>query len=191
MERFTKTKFFLLLNDKNSYHPTTLEKEYIKIAKTLSGECASASDREGLHNALGYTLAELKSLSSDCNNSKKMPFLTKSISLFEMQMDFVIRQMLQQPAQQHSSLKWTGSIVEWVELIYALYLVKRINNGNISLNELFQQMGEIFDFEVKEFSCYFMDIKRRKDEHRTKFTDLLQKAVLERMIEADRKPSRK
>jgi hypothetical protein len=32
-----------------------------------------------------------------------------------------------------SPLKWTGIIAEWVELIYALYLVKRINGGKISL----------------------------------------------------------
>jgi hypothetical protein len=51
-----------------------------------------------------------------------------------------------------SPLKWTGSIIEWIELIYALYSVKRINNGKITLKELFQQMGKIFDFEVKEFA---------------------------------------
>jgi hypothetical protein len=96
-----------------------------------------------------------------------------------------------QSSPSRTSLKWTGSIVEWVELIYALYLVKRISNGKISLNELFQQMGEVFDFEVKEFANYFMNIKNRKDEQRTKFTDLLRDAVLERMTDSDRKPSRK
>jgi hypothetical protein len=73
-------------------------------------------------------------------------------------MDFVGWQLQQQPAQ-HSRLKWTGSNVEWVELIYALYLVKRINNGKISLKELFQQMGEIFDFEVKDFAVNFITSK--------------------------------
>jgi hypothetical protein len=85
-------------------------------------------------------------------------------------------------------LKWTGSIAEWVELIYALYLVKRINNGKISLKNLFRQMGEIFDFEVKESASYFMNIKKRTDEKRTKFTDLMCDALLERMTESDRKP---
>jgi hypothetical protein len=88
-------------------------------------------------------------------------------------------------------LKWTGSIIEWVELIYALYLVKRINGGKISLKNLFRQMGEIFDFEVKEYANYFMNIKNRADERRTKFTDSMGDALLERMTEADRKPSRK
>jgi hypothetical protein len=39
-----------------------------------------------------------------------------------------------------------------VELIYALYLVKHINDSKIFLKDLFRQMGEMFDFEVKEFA---------------------------------------
>jgi hypothetical protein len=93
--------------------------------------------------------------------------------------------------KQLSPLKWTGSIAEWVELIYALYLVKRINGGKISLKNLFRQMGEIFEFEVKEYANYFMNIKNRTDENRTKFTDLLKDAVLGRMEGADKKLSRK
>jgi hypothetical protein len=83
--------------------------------------------------------------------------------------------------QKHGQLKWTGNVIEWVELIYALYTVKRINGGEITLKELFQQMGKIFDFEVKEFANYFMNIKNRTDGHRTKFMDLLKNAVLGRM----------
>jgi hypothetical protein len=94
-------------------------------------------------------------------------------------------------SQKYSKLKWTGSIVEWVELIYALRFVKRINNGKITLKELFQQMGEIFDFEVKEFANYFMNIKNRTGGRRTKFMDLMNDALLGRMDDADRKPSRK
>jgi hypothetical protein len=52
-------------------------------------------------------------------------------------------------------------------------------------------MGEIFDFEVKEYANYFMNIKNRQDENRTKFTDSMGDALLERMTESDRKPSRK
>ncbi|MDR2804141.1 MAG: RteC domain-containing protein [Dysgonamonadaceae bacterium] len=52
-------------------------------------------------------------------------------------------------------------------------------------------MGEMFDFDVKEFANYFMNIKHRTDGRRTKFMDLLKDAVLGRMEESDRKPSRK
>jgi hypothetical protein len=125
-------------------------------------------------------------------------YLHKAIELIDAQIAWVEKQVL---AEQNATLfregkvqtplKWTGSIVEWVELIYALYLVKRINGGKISLKSLFRQMGEIFDFEVEEFANYFMNIKNRTDGCRTKFTNLMCGALLERMSESDRKPSRK
>jgi hypothetical protein len=103
------------------------------------------------------------------------------------------RELLQQSfmSAPYCKLKWTGNIIEWVELIYALYAVKRINNGKTSLKELFRQMGEIFDFDVKEFSNYFMNIKHRTDRCRTKFLDRLKETLLKKMEDTDRKPSRK
>jgi RNA polymerase-interacting CarD/CdnL/TRCF family regulator len=128
-------------------------------------------------------------------------YLQKAIDIVDRQMEFVRWQMQMETTaqncpftrrhQKRNKLRWTGNIIEWVELIYALYSVKRINNGKITLKELFQQMGEIFDFEVKEFANYFMNIKSRTDGHRTKFMDLMKDAVLGRMNNADRKPSRR
>jgi len=70
-----------------------------------------------------------------------------------------------------AKLKWTGSIVEWVELIYALYAAGVINGGKVTLKKLFRTMGEVFGFEVREFSNYFMNIKRRVKGDRTTFLD--------------------
>jgi hypothetical protein len=70
-------------------------------------------------------------------------------------------------------------------------VARKINDGNTFLKELFGQMGEIFNVDVKEFAVYFMNIKHRTDGRRTKFMDLLKDAVLGRMEDADRKPSRK
>jgi hypothetical protein len=137
----------------------------------------------------------------DTGEKKAALYLRKAIDAVDRQMEFVRWQMQMEATAQscpfsrqspkHGKLKWTGSVVEWVELMYALYTVKRINNGKITLKELFRQMGEIFDFDVKEFAVYFMNIKHRTDGRRTKFMDLLKDAVLGRMEESDRKPSRK
>jgi hypothetical protein len=125
-------------------------------------------------------------------------YLRKAVELIDAQIAWVEKQLLAEQnvtlcreEKKQPLLKWTGSIAEWVELIYALYLVKRINDGKISLKNLFRQMGEIFDFEVKEYANYFMNIKNRQDENRTKFTDSMGDALLERMTESDRKPSLK
>ena len=91
----------------------------------------------------------------------------------------------------HKQLKWTGSIVDWVELVYALHATGSINHGKIFLKELFAAMGELFDFEVKEFSNYFMNLKGRKDGKRTQFLNELAAVLLRKMEESDRRPSRK
>lgn len=127
--------------------------------------------------------------------------MKKAIDLIDFQINWIEKQLLAEQSiylrrfRSHAapkiSLKWTGSIIEWVELIYALYLVKRINNGTVSLKDLFRQMGEVFDFEVKEFSNYFMNIKNRTDGKRTKFVDFMKDVTLEKITESDRKPSRK
>jgi hypothetical protein len=128
-------------------------------------------------------------------------YLRKATELIDAQIAWVEKQLLAEQSaltcplcpeeKELPPLKWTGSIAEWVELIYALYLVKRINGGKISLKNLFRWMGEIFDFEVKESARYFMNIKNRTDEKRTKFMNLMKDALLERMTESDRKPPRK
>ncbi|MDR2804565.1 MAG: RteC domain-containing protein [Dysgonamonadaceae bacterium] len=135
----------------------------------------------------------------DAEEKKAAFYLLKAIGIVDKQMEFV-RWQMQATAQscpfacqfpKHGKPKWTGSIVEWVELIYALYSVRRINNGEISLKDLFQTMGEVFGVEVKEFSNYFMNIKNRTDGRRTKFLDKLKETLLKRMEDADRKPSQK
>jgi hypothetical protein len=93
--------------------------------------------------------------------------------------------------QARGKLKWTGSIIDWVELNYALHEIKIINDETISLKDQFQLMGEAFDFDVKEFANYFMNIKGRQEENKTKFLDELKKALIRKMKDADRKPSRK
>lgn len=176
---------------------------YEEFAGLLFTE-SNKSSLSDYRNALCYARVEFACLQHRDEmkkNNPVSPFIEKAIRLLDMQIAYVERQIqwteakqkcpLCKPENPYLKLKWTGNVVEWVELIYALYSAKRINNGKTSLKELFQQMGEVFDFEVKEFSNYFMNIKHRTDEHRTKFIDSLRNTVLARMEDADRKPSRK
>jgi hypothetical protein len=128
-------------------------------------------------------------------------YLQKAISLVDKQLEWIEKQILteqtalncpfRQQNQVQKQLKWTGSIVDWVEFIYALYAVGYINNGKVSLKKLFRIMGEVFDFDVKEFSRTFTDIKGRKKGDRTPFLDLMKQLLIERMTEADSKPAKK
>jgi hypothetical protein len=95
------------------------------------------------------------------------------------------------PASSGGKLQWTGSLVEWVELIYALHAAGVINDGKISLKHLFRVLGEVFDFEAGEYSRTFTDIKNRVKGERTSFLDTLKQLLRRRMEAADMKLPKK
>ena len=76
-----------------------------------------------------------------------------------------------------------GNVVELVELIYALHEMKRIDNGEIAMNELAGFFGELFGIRLDARSLYdaYTDIKRRKGESRTYFLDKLRERLNLRM----------
>jgi hypothetical protein len=198
MNRFISTKLFLALQEASQKgidrDAKVLKNGYDEFVMSIFQGRTAFTDKAAYHDVLVYTRVELATL-SEVSGKNAAVYLRKATELIDAQIAWVEKQLL---AEQNATfcldekklppLKWTGSIVEWVKLIYALYLVKRINNGKISLKNRFRQMGEMFDFEVKEYANYFMNIKNRMDENRTKFTDSMSAALLERMTEADRKP---
>ncbi|MFD2907948.1 RteC domain-containing protein [Flavobacterium ardleyense] len=100
----------------------------------------------------------------------------------------------QQPAHGHqvhavdpTSLKWTGSKVALVELMYALHTEGVINNGNISLNETAKQLEILFNIEIGQFNRVFSEIKNRKSIHKTSFLNSLKENLIKRIDEADAK----
>ena len=89
----------------------------------------------------------------------------------------------------HSTLKlsnfqWTGSQVEFVELGYSLLDAKSINNGTITLKELFAALGDFFNFRVTDYYRFFSDITHRTGD-RTLYLDKLKKAFMQHLSESD------
>lgn len=58
--------------------------------------------------------------------------------------------------------RWTGAVVELVELIYALHEMKRIDDGEITMNELAGFFGELFGIRLKARSLYDAYTRRRE-----------------------------
>lgn len=88
--------------------------------------------------------------------------------------------------------QWTGSVVELVELIYALDCVKCINNGESPITELATFFGMLFGVDLRECYGTYTDIKRRKNENRTYFLDKMSKELNKRMErDDDREKKRK
>ena len=95
----------------------------------------------------------------------------------------------QTDSQPTSSFRWTGSLVELIEIIYALDELGCINDGQNNIKELAAFFGSLLGLEIKDRHCYdaYLDMKRRKNESRTCFLDKLSERLNLRMQRDDAK----
>lgn len=85
------------------------------------------------------------------------------------------------------SYKWTGSAIELVEMVYALDEMKSINNGEAPIHELAAFVGTLLGVDIRDCYSAYTDMKRRKNESRTKMQERLNK----RMDKDDEKEKRR
>lgn len=87
----------------------------------------------------------------------------------------------------HKGLKWTGSKVALVELMYALHAEGVLNNGNLSLNEIAKNIESAFNLDIGQFNRIYLEIRSRKTIEKTNFLNSLKDNLVKRMDEADEK----
>lgn len=87
--------------------------------------------------------------------------------------------------------KWTGNLVELVELIYALDSMKCINKGEAPITELATFFGTLLGVDLRECYGTYTDMKRRKNESRTYFLDKMGKELNKRMTRDDDKEKKR
>ena len=90
---------------------------------------------------------------------------------------------------QTTPFRWTGSLVELVEIIYAFDETGCINDGQNDIKELTAFFGSQLGLEIKDSHCYnaYTDMKRRKSESRTYFLDKMRERLNLRMQRDDAK----
>ena len=81
-----------------------------------------------------------------------------------------------------SPLQWTGNAIDLVELIYGIYEMGCINNGEMPLKQLAPLLYKIFGIEAKDCYRFYIDIKRRKNGSRTYFLDRMQEKLNKRIL---------
>lgn len=81
-------------------------------------------------------------------------------------------------------IKWTGSKVALIELIYALHSESVFNKGNADLKETIRHFESMFDIDLGQFNRTFLEIRERKSD-RTKFLNSLTNTLILRMDDAD------
>lgn len=85
--------------------------------------------------------------------------------------------------------QWTGSLVELIEIIYALDEIGCINHGQNDIKDLAALFGSMFGMEIKVRNCYdaYLDMKRRKNDSRTYFLDKMRERLNLRIQRDDEK----
>ena len=87
--------------------------------------------------------------------------------------------------QRTAKLKWTRTIMDYVEWMYGSHVLLNLNDGKVSLKMLFDIFNPIFGFKDIPFSTYFNIIRNRKRSERTTLLDLERQLLIERMEKSD------
>lgn len=191
----TNNEFFRLVNDGADSRAitTSVYNEFIKEVCAVC--CAPPSERHHLIFTLAYIETELGSLhekmhaaESSCTNHirKALSFVRRMLKYVQTQVP--PRSTLKSDIQT-TPFRWTGSLVELIEVIYALDEMGCINDGQNDIKELTAFFGSRLGLEIKDSHCYnaYTDMKRRKSESRTYFLDKMRERLNLRMQRDDAK----
>ena len=161
---------------------------------TLRSLCDEDDDRKAVFRTLRYARIRLHVLCGYISKEEtpesdnQIRFLHIVIGYIDTELEILNRYGDTYPSKPHvCKRRWTGAVVEIVELIYALHEMKRIDDGEIAINELAGFFGELFGIRLDARSVYdaYADIKRRKGESRTYFLDKLREHLNLRMQRDD------
>lgn len=128
-----------------------------------------------------------KALQSFCNEERDRIVLFRMLRYSRIRLSILRKYLPDDEAA--TRMRWTGALVELVELIYGLQEMRCIDDGGTPINELFAFFGLQFGLEIKVRNCYdtYLDIKRRKNDSRTYFLDKMRERLNLRMQRDDEK----
>ena len=173
----------------NAASKTVTEELFRNFNNTLQSFCDEERDRVVLFRTLRYTRIRLSILRKYLPDEEVGPNKTRSrffdIAIGYINTELKLLRSYDRIRDLHTKTphRWTGTIVELVELIYGLQELRCIDEGEAPINELIAFFNSSFGLEVKESHCYnaYADMKRRKNDSRTYFFDKMRERLNLRM----------
>ena len=190
----TESDFFRFVSQNTE--AADIRAAYDEFSRTIFRSYVEAGDPYRLLFALIYAEVELQSLYDTLPDGKdgKAAYLKKALALVRRMLENLQAQVPPLSAAQKSDnqpppFRWTGTLIELVELIYGLQEIGCINDGEASINELTGYLGKLLGVEIKDILCYntYANIKHRKNESRTYFLDKMRERLNLRMQRDDAK----
>lgn len=81
--------------------------------------------------------------------------------------------------------RWTGEIVNLIELGHGVHLNAQVNDGEVGIVEFFEGLGQFFGVNLGIPKKGFDDLKKRKRLSKTHFTDRMREALTRKMDDED------
>lgn len=200
MKKYTNSELFVLLNNSEEHSQNEYENSYIDFIQELLSLNSQVPDIIYRHNILTYLHIELVAIRMKANISDSKKNTEKGICLFKAisivgshrkiveslitKDEILSKQKLYITNQDLPKLAWTSTIRDLVELIYALYYSKSLNNGEMTLKEIVQHFEQFFGVKIGNFSHSFLRIRERMKE-RTVFVSKLQNTLESKIKEKD------
>ena len=193
----TETEFFRLIDNPDSH--TELGAAYNEFTTAVVSLCTGATSPCHPLPALSYAETELQYHKAirDTNTEHSI-YVRKALAF--------VRRMLKIVTMPHSQvpplssipykdekkddmpadappMRWTGSTVDLIELLYGLDTLKCINDGEAGMGELLEYFSRMLGLEIKDSQCYntYAAIKGRKNDSRTYFFDRISEKLNQRM----------
>lgn len=115
-------------------------------------------------------------------------FLFAKFIAYERLQDYLVN-LLYGPVQgsivsSDPGMRWTGEVINLVELIYGLNLTGQLNHGNTSLNEMVRWAENQFGVKIGVIQRRFAEIQNRKRIASTKFLDQMKDNVKQKIEES-------
>ena len=187
----TESDFFRFVSQ--STEAADIRATYDEFSQTIFRSYVEAGNPYRLLFALIYAEVELQSLHDTLSDRKDgtAAYLKKALALVRRVLENLQAQVPPLSAisldNSPSPFRWTGSLIELIEVIYALDEMGCINDGQNDIKELTAFFGSQLGLEIKDSHCYnaYTDMKRRKSESRTYFLDKMRERLNLRMQRDD------
>lgn len=179
----TESDFFRFVSQNTE--AADIRAAYDEFSQTIFRSYVEAGNPYRLLFALIYAEVELQSLHDTLSGRKDSAasYLKKALALVRRMLENLQAQVPPLSAisldNSPSPFRWTGSLVELIEVIYALDEMGCINDGQNDIKELTAFFGSQLGLEIKDSHCYnaYTDMKRRKSESRTYFLDKMRERL--------------
>lgn len=189
IESLKKTEHIILLI-RNSCPPELLKESFPAFIQEVYELCLSSTDRNNLYFTLQYTRQFLLALQKTTEkNKEREPFLIETIAFLETSIDWLFSSPNINIAntQDAPPIVWTGKVINFMEWIYGPDSLKHFNDGNVTIKELAEYLGNALGIEIKDPSGCYVDMRDRIGESRTTYLDSMKNALTSRMERDDEK----